>query len=88
MQAVLEAQGKALHSLLAPRDGLGVFVPDPRVAPDNNTAERALRRAEIGRKTSFGSGSEQGAHLTGLLYSVYGTLQMWGLNSYAWTLDY
>ncbi len=32
----------------------------------------------------FGSGSEEGA----LLYSVYGTLELWGLNYYAWTLDY
>ena len=87
-RALLDAQGKALHSLLSHRDGLGVFVQDPRVAPDNNAAERALRCAVIGRKTSFGSGSEQGAHLTALLYSVYGTLQLWGLNYYAWTLDY
>ncbi len=35
----------------------------------------------IGRKTSFGSGSEQGARLTELLYSVYGTLQLWGLTN-------
>ncbi len=88
VQAALDAQGKALHSLLAHQDGLGVFVLDPRVAPDNNTAERALRPAVIGRKTSFGSGSEKGARLTALLYSVYGTLQLWGLNYYAWTLDY
>ncbi len=26
--------------------------------------------------------------MTALLYSVYGTLQLWGLNYYAWTLDY
>ena len=88
VQAVLDAQGKALYSLLAHEDGLGVFVLDPRVTPNNNTAERALRGAVIGRKTSFGSGSEQGARLTALLYSAYGTLQLWGLNYYAWTLDY
>ncbi len=39
-------------------------------------------------KTTFGSGSEQGARLTALLHSVYGTLKLWGLSYYAWTLDY
>ena len=88
LQALVEAQGRALHSLLVHEDGLGVFVEDPQVAPDSNAAERALRGPVIGRKTSFGSGSEDGAAMAALMYSVYGTLQLWGLNYYAWTLDY
>ena len=65
-----------------------MFVQDPRGDLNNNTAERALRGAVIGRKTSFGSGSEQGARPTALRYSVYRTLKLWGLNYNAWTLDY
>ena len=38
---------------------------------DNNLAERALRGPAIGRKLSFGSFSETGAQLAGLLFSVH-----------------
>ena len=86
--AELEAQCKALRSLLKHQDGLCVFVPHPEVPPDNNAAERALRGPVIGRYTSFGSGSASGAALTALMYSIYATLQQSGLNPYRWTWDY
>ncbi len=55
---------------------------------DNNPAERAWRGPVIGRKLSFGSHSEQGARLTGRLLSVYGTLELAGLNPQRWTCAY
>ena len=42
---------------------------------DSNAAERALRGPVIGRLTSFGSGSEDGAEATALYDSVYATLR-------------
>ena len=63
--------------------GLRVFVADPRVPPDNNAAERGLRGPVIGRLTSFGSGSDSGTELTGLLFSVLSTVRLAGLNPYA-----
>lgn len=86
--ALAEARGRALHSLLTHETGLSLFASDPGVPPDNNAAERALRGPVIGRLTSFGSGSAAGAEFAALLFSVFGTLRLAGLNPYAWTLDY
>ena len=49
-----------------------------------NAAERALRGPVIGRLTSCGSGSPQGAERTAQLYSVFGTLRVAGINPYSW----
>ena len=87
-RAELEAQGKALRSLLKHEDGLRVFVERPEVPPDNNAAERAIRGPVICRYTSFGSGSASGARLAEQMYSIYATLHEWGLNPYRWTHDY
>ena len=87
-RAEVDAQGKALHSLLEHEAGLRVFVQRPEVPPDNNAAERALRGAVIARYTSFGSGSADGAQLTERMYSICATLELGGLNPYRWTRDY
>ena len=86
--AELEAQCKALRSLLKHEDGLRVCVQHPEVPPDNNAAERAIRGPVISRYTSFGSGSASGALLAEQMYSIYATLHEWGLNPYHWTQDY
>lgn len=51
-------------------DELLVWLADPAVAPDNNTAERALRPAVVTRKTSFGSRSKMGAQAFARLLSI------------------
>ena len=49
-----DRRSKPLRSLLKHREGLCVFLDNPRVAMDNNLSERTLRGAAIGRKLSFG----------------------------------
>lgn len=73
-----------VQALLKHREGLEVFLTNPRVPLDNNAAERALRRAVIGRKLSFGSHSEGGAALQGVLLSVLATLQLAGIDLRRW----
>lgn len=73
-----------VQALLKHREGLQVFLTNPRVPLDNNAAERALRRAVIGRKLSFGSHSEGGAALQGVLLSVLATLQLAGIDLRRW----
>ena len=87
-RAELDAQGKALRSLLNHEEGLRVFVQRPEVPPDNNAAERAIRGPVIQRYTTFGSGSPSGALLTEQMYSLIATLQKWGLNPYHWMREY
>ncbi len=82
------AQRGPLDSLLRHRDGLTVFVDNADVPMDNNPAERGLRGLAIGRKLSFGSHSVDGAQLAGMLYSIFGTLEMAGVSPYRWLLGY
>ena len=77
-------EGKALRSLLKHRDGLTVFVDRPEVPMDNNTAERILRNPVIGRRSSFGSDSGEGAEFTAAMYSVLGTLSLNGIDILRW----
>ena len=77
-------EGKALRSLVNHRQGLTVFLEHPRTPMDNNFAERLLRGPVIGRRLSFGSDSKTGAHLTALMYSVIGTLNLNGIDVPRW----
>ena len=77
-----------LQSMLNHREGLEVFLSKPYVPMDSNSAERALRRPVIGRKLSFGSHSEDGAALQGLLLSVFATLDMAGLSLWRWLEEF
>ena len=86
--ARLDAQGRALRSLLHHRESLSRFVADPRIPLDNNSSERALRGPVIARWTSFGSGGPDGARAAGLLFGVLLTVLWAGLNPYAWMLDW
>ena len=94
VQALTAAAGKEssapdprlgpLQSMWNHREGLEVFLTKPFVPMDNNAAERALRRPVIGRKLSFGSHSEDGAALQGVLLSVFATLDRAGINLWRW----
>ncbi len=59
---------------------LFTFVRDPRVPPDNNAAERALRPLVVARKISGGTRSPQGSRDRMALASLFGTWCRRGLN--------
>ena len=86
--ARVEAQGRALGTLLRHREALSRFVADPRIPMDNNFSERILRGPAIARYTCFGSGGPDGARAAGLLFGVLATVRLAGLNPYAWMLDW
>jgi transposase len=65
-----------------------VFVEQPWLAMDNNTAERALRPAVVGRKNFYGSGSQWSGQLSATMYSVLMTAKLWGLNARTWLSAY
>ena len=70
------AFGKALHYLLAHWDGLTQFLRDPRIALDNNAAERVLRGPVVGRKNFYGNRSKRGAKTAAILYSLIETAKL------------
>ena len=61
--------------LLENRHALWTFVYNEGIDPTNNAGERALRRAVILRKTSFGSQSEHGCRFLERVLTVHATLR-------------
>ena len=78
------AKRPILESLHNHWGGLTVFLTRPEVALDNNSAERALRTPVVGRKNYYGSGSIWSAHLAAMMFSVFQTVILWGLNPRHW----
>ena len=81
-------KGAPLRALVREREGLTVFVDEPATPMNNNASERALRAPAISRKVSFGSHSETGARLSAVLFSLFATLALAGINRHHWLLDY
>jgi transposase len=82
------ARRKVLESLGDHWSGLTVFVEHPEVPMDNNTAERSERGPVVGRKNYYGSGSVWSGELAAMLFSVFQTLCLWGLNPRLWLTAY
>jgi transposase len=86
--ALHPARRKVLESLRQYWSGLTVFVDHPEVPMDNNTAERAERGPVVGRKNYYGSGSVWSGGLAAMLFSLFQTLALWGLNPRPWLTAY
>jgi len=59
-----------------------MFVADPRVASDNNAAERSLRGPVVSRKISGGTRSAKGSETKRVVASLCGTWLQQGVNVY------
>ncbi len=79
---------KVLTSLQKHWEGLSLFANYPEVPMDNNTAERSHRSPVVGRKNYYGAGSEWSGELTGWLFSVFMTLNLWDINPWFWLSGY
>jgi transposase len=82
------ARRKVLESLRQHWSGLTVFVEHPEVPMDNNTAERAERGPVVGRKNYYGSGAVWSGRLAAMLFSLFQTLALWGINPRVWLTAY
>ncbi len=82
------ARRKILESLGNHWTGLTVFVEHPEVPMDNNTAERSQRGPVVGRKNYYGSGSVWSGRLAAIMFSLFQTLCLWGLNPRLWLTAY
>lgn len=71
---------KALSYFLGNYDGLTLFLTDPDVPIDNNGQERLLRSHVVGRKTWYGTHSEQGAETAAILFSLVETCKLNAVN--------
>jgi len=62
---------------------LFVFVADPRVPPDNNAAERAIRPLAVSRKISGGTRAPWGTETKSVLAILFGTWKLRGLDPFS-----
>lgn len=79
---------KTLESLREHWEGLTLFVEHPDVPMDNNRTERTERGPVVGRKNYYGSGSEWSGKLAAMLFSLFATLKLHGINPRQWLTAY
>jgi transposase len=82
------AQRGVLTSLADHWEGLTVFLDHPHIPMDNNGAERILRTPVVGRKNYYGSVTQWSARFTAVMFSIFETLDLWGINELEWLSDY
>jgi transposase len=79
---------KVLVSLEEHWTGLTHFVDDLRIPLDNNASERQVRGPALGRKNYYGSGALWSGQLAAMLFSLFATFSLAGLNTRAWLTWY
>jgi transposase len=75
---------KALTYLLNQEPGLRVYLDDPAVNIDNNTAERAMRTPVLGRENFYGSRSRRGAENAAIFYTLIDAAKRAGVSPQAY----
>ncbi|NOX34353.1 MAG: IS66 family transposase [Deltaproteobacteria bacterium] len=81
---VAEVKYKILTSLQNHWQGSSVFVEHPEVPMDNNNGERSIRNPVTGRKNFYGSGSLWSSQLAAIMFSIFQTLALGGINCNHW----
>ncbi|MDL1982645.1 MAG: IS66 family transposase [Deltaproteobacteria bacterium] len=79
---------KILTSLRNHWEGLSVFVDHPDVPMDNNKGEQSIRNPVTGRKNFYGSGSLWSSQLAAIMFSIFQTIALCGLNCNHWLRSY
>lgn len=78
MQSSCDKTRRTCERLSNNTAALWTFVRHEGIEPTNNTGERAIRRAVIIRKTSFGSQSDHGCRFLERILTVHATLRQRG----------
>ena len=79
-----EVKYKVLTSLQNHWQGLSVFVEHPDVPMDNNNGENSIRNPVTGRKNFYGSGSLWSSQLAAIMFSIFQTMALCGINCNHW----
>lgn len=81
------AMGRALTYASKQRKRLRRFLKNPKLALDNNYAERALRIIALGRKNFLFAGSSEHAQNLAVVQSIVSTCQLHDVNPYEYIRD-
>jgi len=79
--------GRALTYMVNQWQALSRFLEDGRLEIDNNGVERALRTVAVGRKNWLFAGSDEGAERAAVIYTVFGTCRLNGVDPWVYVQD-
>lgn len=81
-------KAKVLESMVRHWEGLTLFYAFPEIPLDNSAAERAIRGPAVARKNYYGSGSVWSGRLAAVMFSLFQTLELWGICPRKWLTRY
>ena len=76
--------GKALAYSIERWEKLSIYTKDGMLNIDNNPVENSIRPVAVGRKNYLFAGSHEAAGRSAMLYSLFGTCKLHGVEPYAW----
>jgi transposase len=79
--------GQAARYALEREAGLRVFLRNPDVPLDTNQLEREIRPVAVGRKNWLFCWTEVGARQVGIIYSVFASCRLHGVDPYVYLVD-
>lgn len=82
-----ESIGKAMSYMMNRKKGLRHYLSDPKLKPDTNLVENAIRPVAVGRKNYLFAGSHNAAQWAAIFYSFFACCKVNNINPYEWLLD-
>jgi len=79
--------GKAIAYCLPRWEKLNIYTTDATLSIDNNQIENAIRPVAIGKKNYMFAGSHDAAQRAAMIYSLFATCRIHGVNPYTWLKD-
>lgn len=79
--------GEAIRYALNQWESLVAYIRDGNLDPDNNFAEREMRRVVLGRKNYLFVGSDNGGKSAATIYSLVATCKLHGIDPFAYFRD-
>ena len=79
--------GQAMSYCLPRWEKLSIYTTDAGLQIDNNGVENAIRPVAIGRKNYLFAGSHEAAQRAAMVYSLFATCRLHGINPYHWLKD-
>ena len=79
--------GKAIAYCLPRWDKLSVYTGDAILNIENNGVENQVRPVAVGRKNYLFVGSHEAAQRAAMVYSLFATCRLHGINPYKWLKD-
>jgi transposase len=76
--------GKALAYSIERWKRLSLYTENGMLSIDNNPVENSIRPVAVGRKNYLFAGSHEAAQRSAMLYSLFGTCKMHGIEPYWW----